>query len=229
MSGRVSARPTPPSRPLAASVAGSAYYVDRDRLSRRGPWEDHQPLSDIGRSTAREVPTPRRRSATTPDNWTPSVVKTPVNYSTASLENARYHVGGPSRADHSNEDRDFALEGDGFQVFAVFDGHDGPRAAGFASNYFMEYFQSSSWQRVVPRDSRNIQIALQEFFRSTEAEFFKSIQAVIDEKNTLQAVIPPVSSVWIRLTGTVVSKLPFLCLHSFTSCCEVDPLCVCPY
>ncbi len=189
MSGRVSARPTPPGRPLAAAVAGSAYFV-----SRRGPWENHQPLSDIGRSTAPELPPPRRRSATTPVDWTPSVVvKTPVNYSAASLENARYHVGGPPRADHSNEDRDFALEGDGFQVFAVFDGHDGPRAAGFASNYFMEHFQSSSWQRVVPRDSRAVQTALQEFFRSTEADFFRSIQPFIDEKNTLQAVIPPVS------------------------------------
>jgi len=83
-------------------------------------------------------------------------------------------------------------------VFAVFDGHDGPRAAGFASHYFMEYFSTDSWKtlaRASPEAQKeNIPLALKEFFKATEKEFFMSIRSVIEEKRTLQAIIPPVSS-----------------------------------
>lgn len=116
----------------------------------------------------------------------------------ATLENARYHLGGIPTSEHSNEDRHFVLEGDNFKAFAVFDGHDGPRAAGFASHYFMEYFNTDSWKtlaRASPETQKDtIPLALKEFFKATEKEFFMSIRSVIEEKRTLQAIIPPVSS-----------------------------------
>ena len=127
------------------------------------------------------------------DDWTPSTVRKPSNCSVASLENARYHLDGIPTSDHPNEDRNFAVEGhvEGgtFQTFGVFDGHDGPRAAGFASNYIVDLFNSPSWRRIVAGD---IPQALEEFFKAADKDFFQSIKSSIDEKEALQSVIPPV-------------------------------------
>lgn len=113
--------------------------------------------------------------------------------SQATLENARYSLQLAPLADHTNEDRHFALEGPNYKVFGVFDGHDGPRAAGFASNYMMQLFDTTSWISVVKNgNSSIIHEALVEFFRATEKDFFKSIQRYIDEKEITQRRIPSV-------------------------------------
>lgn len=117
--------------------------------------------------------------------------------SVATLENARYIKNDIPRSEHPNEDRHFFLEGEDFKVFGVFDGHDGPRAAGFASNYFIEYFNTDSWKSLVslpPQFQREqIPMALREFFKAAEKEFFCSIRSSIDERNQLQRTIPAVS------------------------------------
>lgn len=117
--------------------------------------------------------------------------------SVATLENARYIKNDIPRPEHPNEDRHFSLEEEDFKVFGVFDGHDGPRAAGFASNYFIEYFNTDSWKSLIslpPQVQREqIPMALREFFKAAEKEFFSSIRSSIDERNQLQRTIPAVS------------------------------------
>lgn len=136
--------------------------------------------------------------------WTPSKFREPHNCSVASLENARYHLDGIPSSDHPNEDRHFAVEGDNFCTFGVFDGHDGPKAAGFASNYILEVFNSPSWQRI---EAKDIPLALEEFFKTTDKEFFRSIKSSIDEKERLQSMIPPVCWLTLFPNNTVTSGL----------------------
>ena len=103
------------------------------------------------------------------------------------------------RSEHPNEDRHFQLDlkEENVKVFGVFDGHDGPRAAGFTSNYFIEYFNTDSWKSLVslsPQAQREqIPVALREFFKAAEKEFFKSIRSAIEEIKQLQRTIPAVS------------------------------------
>lgn len=188
---RVPYPPTCAGQEMAAT--GPAYYLDRDGGQRGRPWthysQGHAPPTSRGVSSRQTTP------VSGVEDWTPSAMRVPTGFSAATLENGRYRVNDVPTSDHSNEDRQFALDGDNFQVFAVFDGHEGPRAAGFASNYFVQLFSSDSWKRLVARKSasKDILKALGEFFKSTEKDFFKSIKPIIDEKNALQAVIPPVS------------------------------------
>lgn len=119
--------------------------------------------------------------------------------SVATLENARYRVGDMPRSEHPNDDRHFVLEDAGnCHVFGVFDGHDGPRAAGFASNYFIQYFSSEEWKSLVslsPQAQRvQIPLALKEFFKAAERDFFNSIRSSIEERKQLQRTIPSVST-----------------------------------
>lgn len=117
----------------------------------------------------------------------------PSGASVATLENARYEFSGPSSSDHANEDRFFAMEGGNFQVMAVFDGHDGARAAGFASNYMLGLFYTQSWHHIVHGGHRNIRHALEEFFLAAERDFFQSIEQYTREFKQVQASIPAVS------------------------------------
>lgn len=130
------------------------------------------------------------------------IPQTPSHSSQATLENERYSLDGGAASDHSNEDRHFSLEGHNFKVFGVFDGHDGPRAVGFASNYMMSLFDTISWRKIsVEANPSIICEALAEFFRVTEKDFFGSIQQYIEEKKSLQMLIPqvwvPDDNVWI--------------------------------
>ena len=117
----------------------------------------------------------------------------PSGASVATLENARYQISRPPSSDHANEDRFFAMEGGDFQVMAVFDGHDGARAAGFASNYILGLFYTQSWHHLVHRGYQNIPHALQEFFLAAERDFFLSIKHYTREFQEVQASIPAVS------------------------------------
>lgn len=117
----------------------------------------------------------------------------PPGASVATLENARYQISGPPTSDHANEDRFFAMEGGDFQVMAVFDGHDGARAAGFASNYILGLFYTQSWQHLAHRGQQNIPHALKEFFLAAEKDFFSSIKHYTREFQEVQASIPAVS------------------------------------
>ncbi len=189
-----SVRITHPVYPGQVMATTSPYYTaERDGtargLGRQGQFHPHH-----GPSTSRGALSPRSKTAISHDDWTPSIARVPSNLSSATLENGRYHVDGIATSDHSNEDRNFSLDGGDFEAFAVFDGHDGPRAAGFASNFLMELFTSPSWKSVVASKPENITHALREFFKLTESEFFKSIRPIIEEKKALQAVIPSVGS-----------------------------------
>lgn len=157
-------------------------------IPRGVPGSAYRPSSTMGIFQSREQTEQRGYG------WTPSRSRKPQNYSVASLENSRYHLDGIPTSDHPNEDRHFAVEGDNCHTFGVFDGHDGPKAAGFASNYILEVFNSPSWQRI---EARDIPLALEEFFKTTDKEFFRSIKSSIDEKEALQSVIPPVC--WLTL------------------------------
>ena len=139
-------------------------------------------------------------------------------HSVATLENARYQAHGIPRSEHPNEDRHLELEGENFKVFAVFDGHDGPRAAGFAANYFYEYFNTESWKSLITQRTQvqreMIPDALKEFFRAAEKEFFNSIRPAIVEKQQLQRTIPSVS---VHSVGRA------LCLECRVSWVRVPP------
>lgn len=150
-------------------------------LPRDGGRPVHPPLEIMGGF-------PSRTRTSQRDDWTPPGL-TPENCSVSSLPNARYQLDEIPTSDHPNEDRHFSLDGGNYQALGVFDGHDGPRAAGFASNYMMELFNSSSWKRIHDSD---VPIALREFFTAADRDFFQSIKSSIDEKERIQAMIPPV-------------------------------------
>ena len=161
--------------------------------------QQHPPYHDDAASSSRIASQPRRGSRNHVDShvleeWAPARPREPTNYSAATLENARYCVDGIPTSDHPNEDRHFALDGGTYLAFGVFDGHDGPRVAGFASNYLMELFNTSSWKKIAEnQDMDMIGQAMGEFFKATEKDFFKSISRSVLEKDSLQAVIPSVS------------------------------------
>ena len=160
---------------------------------------EHQPLSwsPSPRPSGPPLSLEHKGHHSLPD--TPAVHMPPQHSATsvATLENARYRLGEVPRSEHPNEDRHFVLENDDCKVFGVFDGHDGPRAAGFASNYFIEYFSTESWRSIISLppsvQRKQIPMALTEFFKAAEKEFFKSIRSSIEEKKQLQRTIPSVS------------------------------------
>ena len=173
-------------RHTQASAPGLAYYNSPSAHSSLP-----EPISSSSRSQASG--SPRSWSPPTSSlNWDPS--RTPFNTSLSTLENARYSLESGAKSDHPNEDRHFALEMRTFKAFAVFDGHDGERAVGFASSYLRELFYNLSWERAIASGGEIVPKALEEFFKATEKEFFKSIRQYINEVQSLKAAIPPVSS-----------------------------------
>ena len=115
------------------------------------------------------------------------------------------------------------LKGDNYDVFAVFDGHDGPRAAGFASHALMDMFNSESWKSLtrssLEAQKENIPLALKEFFKETEKQFFRGIRSTIEEKRSLQAIIPPVSRVLKHMLCQIALRMR--CIAKLT-CCNAD-------
>ena len=192
------------------SVQGSAYYQPPSggqRLSPKTspptthssapvPAPRHRQQNPTQQPTQTlPVPKPRTRLGSSDINQAPSTSRGNVrveNLSAATLENARYSLEHFHTSDHPNEDRHFIVDMGYFQVFAVFDGHDGERAAHLASTYMEQLFKSQSWDSIVRQSGEYISDALMEFFRATEKEFFGSIRSYIDERNRLQARIPQV-------------------------------------
>lgn len=171
-----------------ASAPGLAYYSP----SPPGHASLPEPLPSTSRgSQASHSPRSQSPPSSSTASWDPSRI--PFNTSTSTLENARYSLESGSKPDHQNEDRYFAMETRTFKAFAVFDGHDGERAVGFASSYLRQLFYNTSWERAVANGGEIVPKALEEFFKATDKEFFKSIRNVIDEVQTLKAAIPPVS------------------------------------
>ena len=117
------------------------------------------------------------------------------NCSHASFQNERYSLENLTTSDHYNEDRFFAVEGKGFKVFCVCDGHDGPSASDFASKYLEDNFSQKYWMSVVSKPVRNegmMEEIMKVLFKDTEEKFFKSIAAVIQDKISLRKRIPQV-------------------------------------
>ncbi len=119
--------------------------------------------------------------------------------SQATVENARYSLDSQPSSDHPNEDRHFAVEGENFSVWCVFDGHNGSRAAGFASNYLLKLLHQQFWKHIVKRaDSAIICEALSGLFLDTEKQFFDNMEKYIERKKQLQDRIPPVSCMGVK-------------------------------
>ncbi len=173
------------------NTPGSAYYPSPSPPP-PGQFSLPEPLPSTSSSRASRGPRSWSPPSTSSSaGWDPT--RTPFNTSSSTLENARYSLETGSKPDHQNEDRYFALETRTFKAFAVLDGHDGERAVGFASSYLRELFYNTSWERAVANGGEIVPKALEEFFKATDREFFKSIRNVIDEVQTLKAAIPPVS------------------------------------
>ena len=116
-------------------------------------------------------------------------------YSSASVENARYRLNQSPIPDHDNEDRHFSIDKGNYQVFGVFDGHDGPRAVEFAVKRMTEFFGMQSWETVMKgEDSALVTTCLEEFFKTTEKEFFDYISHDVGFKEAISACIPKVSN-----------------------------------
>lgn len=168
-----------------------SHYTLRNSVPEPGPSRSHHPpLSEPGPSSRSHYPPSSLEST----HWEPNIQRIPANCSLSTLENARYSLESDPKPDHPNEDRHFALENRTFKVFAVFDGHDGGRAAGFTSYYMRQLFSAVSWERAVMTGGEIIAQAMDQFFRTTDKEFFNSIRQYISEVQSLKSVIPPVSS-----------------------------------
>ena len=107
--------------------------------------------------------------------------------SAGTLENVRYRLGEPPHAEHVNEDRWFDARGGCCQVMALFDGHDGPRAV----DHVLKYVSKQVNKR---KGSHMILTTLRDIFLETENHFFSNISAAVEEKQRLEAVIPPVTA-----------------------------------
>ena len=70
---------------------------------------------------------------------------------------------------------------------ALFDGHDGPRAVDHVCRYVGE--------QVEKRKGSDMRLTtLRDMFIETDSNFFGNISAYTEEKQRLEAVIPPVST-----------------------------------
>ena len=135
---------------------------------------------------------PAGPSVVTESNWSPTNHKGIAGCTAATLENCRYRLRSTSMSDHDNEDRHFTMNKNNTQIFGVFDGHDGSRAVGFASNYMMELFNMDSWKKAVDQ-GQDVAFVLGEIFKDTEREFFKSISRDTKRKEEVARRIPEVS------------------------------------
>jgi hypothetical protein len=218
--------PTLLPRGVAAPVVHQPHSIPHSFIS-QGPPKSLQPSYHSAPPSLQQSPPKSLPSRTHP------VPLQTSETSVASLENARYGVGEVPRSEHPNDDRHFMLEDEYCKVYGVFDGHDGPRAAGFASNFFVQYFSSESWKAVIslPLQEQRVQIpmALREFFKAAEKEFFQSIGRYIDERKQLQRIIPQVCITWCTLCYSHFADFGAMLLDStqFTELCVCVGVCVC--
>ena len=194
---RHSSRPSPLLSREGQSASGGSQLHQEESMSAGSSF--HPPSGTRGGPSSSREPGMRasnsKRKEYTEEYIEDSIPKSPSGdeCSQASVENARYSLDNPPSADHPNEDRHFAVEGERFKVFAVFDGHNGPRAAGFASNYLLKLLQQQFWKNVVNRSDHNvIAEVLTSLFEDTEKQFFESIDRYIRQKRRLQDKIPQV-------------------------------------
>ena len=209
-------KPRPHTHPLPTSTLLPQGQIVTD--------DDHQPPKSWHakpQSSLAPMSMEERGHRSLPSNTMQTVTLPPQigETSVATLENARYQLKDMPRSEHPNEDRHFQLELNNCKVFGVFDGHDGPRAAGFASNYFVEYFSTDSWQTLIslpPQvQKQQIPLALKEFFKAADKEFFKSIRSSIEERKQLQRTIPSVRPCTYIYTCTGI-PWQHVCNYAFT-------------
>jgi len=143
---------------------------------------------------------PSQDSTAGPSNSGPSstfsgeVLPNKKNTSVYSVANERYVLDKPSIRDHENED-EFLVHSNNFSVcLSVMDGHDGLNAVKYVREYlWKKVFSTNSWLKVSQVDNPDqIKIALIEFIKVIDADFFRSISAFIHEKVQLQLQIPKV-------------------------------------
>ena len=103
------------------------------------------------------------------------------------VENVRYDLGEPPMVEHSNEDR-FFVASTGYQVVALFDGHDGSRAVDHVCQYVGNRLNMTKPESVNMSTLENV-------FLETEKNFFETIRDCVKEKQALEAIIPSVSVV----------------------------------
>ena len=108
--------------------------------------------------------------------------------SACTIENVRYRLGDTPLFEHDNEDRWFETHdvSKPYQVVALFDGHDGPRAVDYVRKYVKNELERA----------RSVTLTtLQELFVETETDFFENIRIYVEERQRLRNAIPPVGAV----------------------------------
>lgn len=116
------------------------------------------------------------------------------NCSVGSIPNERYKLDDQSLKEHENEDDFLIYANVNSLCLCVFDGHDGLRGVKFVRKYMKaNIFDTNSWTKLSEFDRREeIETALVEFIKVTDADFFKNIRHFIDEKLYVQSQIPKV-------------------------------------
>ena len=116
------------------------------------------------------------------------------NCSVFSIPNERYALDASSSRDHENEDEFLIHHNNHSLCMCVFDGHDGLRGVKFVKKYMtLRVFETKSWISLSKLDRREeMEGALAEFIKVTDADFFRNIKHFIDEKLYLQSQIPKV-------------------------------------
>lgn len=109
----------------------------------------------------------------------------------AEVDNERYQSDGFGYPEHDREDRHCALVYKEFDIYAVFDGHDGSRASQFVNDIF-QHVLVQRFERDEIYTKEQIQDALKSVFSEVEQEYFVSLEPFMFEKVRLQSMIPEV-------------------------------------
>ena len=101
------------------------------------------------------------------------------------VENVRYRPGELPKVEHSNEDRYIFVAPKAstrYQVVALFDGHDGPRAVDHVCKYVENRLNTTRPKSVNVSTLENV-------FLETEKNFFETIRVYVEEKQALEAIM----------------------------------------
>ena len=123
------------------------------------------------------------------------------NISYGSVQNERYSLGSQPSSDHNNED-DLIVHPNMHGLWmSVCDGHDGLRTVQFVKKYLEQHVLGRpTWDDVTKSDNpEKIKVALTNYIRKTDENFFKSIDPFIEERRQLQSKIPKVCSVHLAM------------------------------
>ena len=114
--------------------------------------------------------------------------------SESNVQNERYSLGTQPCSDHDNEDEYMVYSNKHSLCMCVFDGHDGSHTVKFMKKYMNEQvFSKPMWNDITKSNKpEKIKAALANIIKEADANFFKSIEPFIREKQEIQSKIPKV-------------------------------------